>query len=71
MMTWFKKVPFVHLPVSVMGGTLLVGALLLNALAAKITAHYAHSVSELATSFIPCSVAIWVVYGWIARNTSN
>jgi hypothetical protein len=70
-MIWFKKVPFFHLPVSAMGGIVLGGTLLVNAYVFKMMDHLAHSVSDLLINFVPYSICIWVVYGWIARNTTK
>jgi hypothetical protein len=70
-MVLFKRSGWFYFPVSVLGTIIAVVTLALNAWFFAVIDWHSHSVSDTFSNFFPYAVGFWVVYGWIASNTSG
>jgi hypothetical protein len=66
---WFLKMSWIYVPISPIGAVITSIIVVLNAWFFKAVDAHSHSPSDTLLNFFPYAVSLWVIYGWIAKQT--
>ncbi len=68
---WFKKIGWIHTPVSFAGWLITVFTFLICAWVLYVIDRHSHSVSDTLWNFLPYLVSFFTIRYWIASNTAR
>jgi len=68
---WFKRVGWVHLPVSVPGAVITLAALAFCVQVFLAIDHKSHSVSDTLYGVFPIFACVFLLFDWIAGRTGG